>query len=107
MRRKRIRSKSSARLELMAAAVDIGTLISKRPEMHGGIPCIAGTGVTVLTIVEMYEAGLSPAEISHQKYDLPLDGIFAALAYAHANREEIDHWFKLDQEFHDQLFGPS
>ena len=91
----------------MATAVDIGTLISKRPEMHGGKPCIAGTGVTVMTIVEMYEAGLTPAQISFEKFDLALDGIFAALAWAHANPDELAYWFKVDQDAHDELFGRS
>ena len=89
----------------MATAIDIGTLISKLPEMHGGKPCIAGTGVTVMTIVELYEAGYAPAEISENKYGLRLDGIFAALAWAHANPEELQYWFNRDQDAHDALFG--
>ena len=89
----------------MPATVDIGTLITKRPEMHGGKPCVAGTGTTVLAIVERYESGLSPKEIHGQLPELPLDGIFAALAYAHANRPEIDEWLRLDREAHDALFG--
>jgi uncharacterized protein (DUF433 family) len=89
----------------MAAAVDISTLISKRPEMHGGKPCIAGTGVTVLTMVELFEAGLDPRQIQGQYPHVALEGILAALAYATANREEIDDWFRLDQEAHDELFG--
>ena len=91
----------------MATAVDIGTLITKRPEMHGGKPCIAGRGITVMTIVEMYEAGMSPAEIQANWGDISHEAVFAALAYAHANREEIDYWFRVDQEAHDELFGPS
>ena len=91
----------------MAAAVDISTLISKRPEMHGGTPCIAGTGVTVMTMVEMFESGLDPRQIQHNHPELQLEGILAALAYAHANREEIDHWFKVEKKAHDERFGPT
>ena len=91
----------------MAATVDIGTLITKSAEMHGGKPCIAGTGTTVLAIAERYESGLSPQEIKEQLPELDLDGIFAALAYAHANRAEIDEWLRLDREAHDSLFGPA
>lgn len=89
----------------MPATIDIGTLIAKRPEVHGGKPCIAGTGVTVLTMVEMFEAGLDPREIQRHYPHLRLEGILAALAYAEANRDEIDEWFRLEQEAHDKLFG--
>ncbi len=89
----------------MPAPVDIGTLITKRPEMHGGKPCIAGTGTTVMAILERYEGGLTPQEIQVQLPELSLDGIFAALAYAHANRAEIDEWLRLDRAAHDSLFG--
>ena len=91
----------------MATAIDIGTLISKRPEMHGGTPCIAGTGVTVMTMVELFEDGLDPRQIQAQYPELPLQGILAALAYAAANREEIDYWFAEDKRAHDELFGPN
>ena len=90
----------------MATAVDIGTLIYKDPAMHGGKPCIAGTGTTVLTVVDLYEQGASPLEIQRRLYGLPLDGIFAALAYWQANREEIEQWFRLDEEAHERMFGP-
>lgn len=92
----------------MPAAVDIGTLISSRPELHGGKPCIAGTGVTVMAIVDLYEQGCSPADIKASHFPhLALDGIFAALAYWAANPAEIDQWNRLDQEAHDELFGPT
>ena len=34
----------------MPAAIDIGTLIERSPEIRKGRPCIAGTGVTVRRI---------------------------------------------------------
>lgn len=91
----------------MPETVDIGTLITKNPQVKGGKPCIAGTGTTVLAIVERYESGLSPQDIKDQLPELDLDGIFAALAYAHANRAEIDEWLRLDREAHGSLFGPA
>jgi uncharacterized protein (DUF433 family) len=87
----------------MATSVDIGTLIYKDPAMHGGKPCIAGTGTTVLAIVERYEQGSTPAEIKEQLPHLSLEGIFAALAYWSANPDEIEEWFRLDAEAHDEL----
>ena len=70
--------------------------------MHGGKPCIAGTGTTVLAIVDLYGQGYSAEGIQEQFPSLSLEGIFAALAYANANRAEIDEWFRLDHEAHDE-----
>ncbi len=86
----------------MASAVDIGTLITKRPEMHGGRPCIAGTGTTVLAIVGLYRQGLSAEEIQQQLPHLSLEGIFAALTYWSANLEEIEGYFREDRVAHDE-----
>jgi uncharacterized protein (DUF433 family) len=83
----------------MPATVDIGTLITKNPEMHSGRPCLAGTGMTVLAIVGLYEQGISAEEILKDHFDhLDLARIYAALAYWAANREEIDGYFREDAE---------
>lgn len=75
---------------MTATPVDIGTLITRSPEIRGGRPRIAGTGVTVQRIVGWYKLGLSPEEIAHQFGHLSLAQVHAALAYYHANREEIE-----------------
>jgi uncharacterized protein (DUF433 family) len=74
----------------MRTTVDIGTLIETSPEIRKGRPCIAGTGVTVRRIVGWYNLGLSPEEIAAKMEHLTLAQIHAALAYYHANRDEID-----------------
>jgi len=74
----------------MATSIDIGTLITRRPEIRGGRPIIAGTGITVRRIVGWYKLGLSPEEITDQLPDLTLAQVYAALAYYHANQEEIE-----------------
>jgi uncharacterized protein (DUF433 family) len=86
----------------MATAVDIGTLITKRPEMHSGRPCIAGTGTTVLAIVALYEQGFGPQGIHEQFPQLSLAGILAALTYWAANPEEVEGYFREDHEAHDE-----
>jgi uncharacterized protein (DUF433 family) len=92
----------------MATAVDIGTLITRTPGRHGGRPCIGRTGPSILAIVELFEMGVSPAEIKDEHFPhVPMEGIFAALAYWAANREEVDGYFREDQEAHDELFGPT
>ena len=74
----------------MSTPIDIGTLIVRSPELRGGRPRIAGTGVTVRRIVGWYKLGLSPEEIASEIPHLTLAQVYAALAYYHANREEIE-----------------
>ena len=74
----------------MATGIDIGTLIVRTAEMRGGRPRVAGTGVTVRRIVGWYKLGLSPEEITSEIPHLTLAQVYAALAYYHANREEVE-----------------
>lgn len=71
-------------------SIDIGTLISKSPEMKSGRPVIAGTGVMVMRIANYYKMGYTPEEIMSGYGHLSLAQVYAALAYYHANREEIE-----------------
>jgi uncharacterized protein (DUF433 family) len=74
----------------MANAVEIGTLIDRDPRVRAGRPKIAGTGVTVMRLVGWYKRGLTPEEIATQYGHLSLAQVHAALAYYHANAEEIE-----------------
>ncbi len=64
-------------------------LIIKSPTLRAGCPIIAGTGVAVRTIVGYYKLGLTPEETADEM-DLDLAGVYAALAYYHLNRSEIE-----------------
>jgi uncharacterized protein (DUF433 family) len=68
----------------------VGSLISRRPGIRGGRPCIAGTGVSVRRIAQWYNMGLVPEEIVRKFGHLSLAQVHAALAYYHANQAEID-----------------
>jgi uncharacterized protein (DUF433 family) len=85
------------------AAVNIGTLIMSRPEIRGGRPIIAGTGVTVRRIVGWYKLGLSPEEIVDTMPHLSLAQVFAALTYYHANREEVERDIAEEEARDDEL----
>ena len=76
----------------MAGTNDIGTLIVRTPEIRGGRPRIAGTGVTVRRVVGWYKLGLSPEEIGDRIVHLSPAQVYAALAYYHANiaGEEVE-----------------
>jgi len=70
--------------------VEIGQMITRTPGIKGGTPHIAGTGVTVRTIVRWYQLGLTPEEIAADYPHLELAQVYSALAYYHANRVEMD-----------------
>src|SRR5688572_4100432 len=74
----------------MSTPTDIGTLIVRSPEIRGGRPRIAGTGVTVQRIASWYRLGLSPEEIANEIPHLSIAQVYAALTYYHVNRVEID-----------------
>ncbi len=73
----------------MAAIQTLEGLIIKNPTLRDGRPIIAGTGVTVRTIVGYYKLGLTPEETADEM-ELELAGVYAALAYYHLNRAEIE-----------------
>ncbi|HEY9600577.1 MAG TPA: DUF433 domain-containing protein [Allocoleopsis sp.] len=74
----------------MSTAIDIGTLITRSPETHGSCPVVAGTGVTVRRIASDYKMGLSAEEIAAEIEHLTLAQVYAAIAYYHANKDEIE-----------------
>ena len=74
----------------MALVVEIGTLIDRDPAVRGGRPKIAGTGLTVSRLAGWYKMGLTPEEIALEYPHLTLAQVHGALAYYHANREEIE-----------------
>ena len=83
--------------------VDVGTLIVRTPEIRGGRPRIAGTGITVQRIVGWYKLGLSAEEIANQIPHLTLAQVYAAMAYYHANRDEIEQALAMEDAEAEQL----
>ena len=67
----------------------MSTLVST-PGICGGRLRIEGTRITVNQIVVLYKQGYSPEEIAEQYPHLTLAQVYTALAYYHANREEIE-----------------
>jgi uncharacterized protein (DUF433 family) len=57
--------------------------ISVNPQIHFGKPCIVGTRITVQSVLELLNEGLSFGEIIRDYYpDLETDDIRACLQYA-------------------------
>jgi len=74
----------------MSTVTDIGALIVGSEDIRGGRPRIGGTGVTVNRVVGWYQLGWTAEEIADRIGHLSLAQVHAALAYYHANREEIE-----------------
>ena len=86
----------------MPATFDIGSLIERTPVKQGR-PCIAGTGVTVRCIAAWSSHGETPEEIATGYPHLTLAQVYAALAYYHANREEVDQDLAAEEAFVDEI----
>ncbi len=89
----------------MATIVDIGTLMERSPQIRGGRPCIAGTGISVQRIVGWHNLGLTPEEIVAKIETVSLAEVHAALAYYHSNREEIDSALASEDTAAEEIFG--
>ena len=69
------------------------------PGMRGGKPHLVGTRITVSDIVIMHlKLGQSVDEIAAD-YNLPLAGIYSALAYYYGHQEEIERQLEEDDVF--------
>ncbi len=55
-----------------------------------GIYRVAGTRVTLDTVVAAYQEGATPEEIADQYPSLRLDHIYAVISYYLRHREEVD-----------------
>jgi uncharacterized protein (DUF433 family) len=87
----------------MATVTDIGSLISRDPEIRGGRPRIAGTGVSVRRIAVLHNMGEAPEEIASDYGHLSLAQVHAALAYYYSNKAEIDADLAAEEREYDAL----
>ena len=84
-------------------SIEISTLLVKDPDICGGLLRIDGTRMTVNQVVVWYKQGYSPEEIADQYPHLVLSQVYAALAYYHANKEEVEASLATEKEKSDQL----
>lgn len=82
---------------------DIGTLIYSDPEPRSDRPCLAGTGMTVHAVADLYNQGMSAEQIQAAFPDLDLTLFYAAITYDLANRARIDAEPAADQARYDGL----
>lgn len=72
----------------MTIALD--TLLVRTPSVCGGRLRIDGTRITVLQLATLFLQGLGAEEIAEQYPHLTLAQVYAALAYFHASRAEVE-----------------
>ena len=84
-------------------SIDIGSYIVATPDLKHGRPRITGTGITVHRIAIWYKLGHTPEEIAYQYQHLTLAQVYAALAYYHANRDEIETEIAADEAEADSI----
>ena len=87
----------------MVEGIEIGSLIDRDLAIRAGWPKIAGTGVTVMRVAAWYKMGLTPEEIATQYGRLSLAQVHAALAYYHANSEEIEADLAQEEAFAERV----
>ena len=74
------------------------------PAKCGGKPCIAGTRIRVWDVHVWHNLrGQSPDQIVTDFPQLSLAAVYAALAYYHDHREEIQQQKKEAEEFVDEM----
>ena len=85
----------------MATALD--KLLIATPAVCGGRMRIDGTRITVHRIATLYKQGQSAEDIVQTYPQLSLGQIYTALAFFHANRQQIDAELDAADSQYDQL----
>ena len=79
-------------------SVELDSLLTHSPEVRHDRVRITGTGITIHRVAVLSNLGHSPGEIVRKYKHLTLAGVHAALAYYHANREQVDSELAADRE---------
>jgi len=86
-------------------SVVLDSMLVRTPGVCGGRIRIDGTRITVHRIATLYKQGQTGEDIARTYPHLSLGQVYTALAYYHANREEIESELAaLDAEY-DELAG--
>jgi uncharacterized protein (DUF433 family) len=69
-------------------------LITKNTAVHGGKPCIAGTGLRVTDLVIAHLFHKRSAEELTADYELSLSQVYATLAYYYQHKDDLDKYIR-------------
>ncbi len=79
--------------------VNLDRHLESTPNVRRGRPCLAGTRISVGDIVIMHLRQGQTLELIAGKYDVPLAGVFAAMAYYHDHKVDIDDDIRADEAY--------
>src|SRR5438128_2045444 len=79
------------------------SMLAQSPDVCGGRIRIEGTRITVHRVATLYRHGQAAEDIVRTYPQLSIGQVYAALAYYHANRSEIDADLAADDAQYDQL----
>ena len=81
----------------------LDAMLAKSPEVCGGLIRIEGTRITVHRLATLYKQGQTAEDIAQTYPHLSLGQVYAALAYYHANRAEIESELASADALYDEL----
>jgi uncharacterized protein (DUF433 family) len=83
----------------------LDAMLTKSPDVCGGLIRIDRTRITVHRIATLYKQGQTAEEVARTYPHLSLGEVYAALAYYHANRAEIESELAAADALYDELSG--
>ena len=84
-------------------SIALETMLVATPGTCGGRLRINGTRISVQQVAVLYRQGLSAEDIEQTYSHVSLGQVFAALAYYHANRDEINAELAAEDGLYDRL----
>ena len=81
----------------------LDSMLVRTPGVCGGRMRIDGTRITVHRIAVLYKQGQNAEEIAQTYPHLSLSQVYAALAFYHANRDEVEAELSADEAEYDAL----
>lgn len=84
-------------------SMTLDAMLVRTPDVCGGRVRLDGTRITVHRIATLYRQGQTAEDIAQVYSHLSLSQIYAALAYYHANRSEVDTELANDDSQYDEL----
>jgi len=84
-------------------SITLSAILSQTSDVCRGRMRIDGTRISVQRIATLYKQGQSPEEILQTYPQLSLAQVYAALAYYHANRAEVESELAAEDAQYDDL----
>ena len=88
-------------------SITLNAMLARTADVCGGRTRIDGTRITVHRIATLYKQGQSPEETVQTYPQLSLAQVYSALAYYHANRDEVESELSATDALYDELKSQS